>query len=784
MASESVTEKETNGDRRLHLNVAVSKLAEFVHRRGDIDSRLEEVTTSQEGILSQQGYQARRSIATPDYESEVVCSRTFETTGAKLTVLGRVDGIFASAEGSEVPVIEEIKTTRLDPSVNYASRSDVHLAQVKIYSAMLAQTRSFDSCVCRVTYIHPDTLASEHFDSEHQKEELNQFFEESATEFLHWHEATSNRVAERNTFAKKQSFPFPSFLEDQRKLAAQVFVSIRDSQHLLLSAPTGSGKSMTTLFPSVKAMGEEQLDRAVFLTARTTGQAAAVSTLATLSGSNPELTFASISAKDRICFTEDMPCSPDKCEYAAGHYDRVREATQVLLTKRMIVRETTETVARGFKVCPFELQLDAAEWADVVVGDYNYVFDPYVALARLHTAIFRQNALLIDEAHRLTDRVKDMLHVELSESLLAEALEEQLPADTKRRIATLVQEFNRVTSGLNENLVEIELDSNQPVFWKCVNQVFTDMSEPHKRILLQSDRLRALYFALFKLRTAREREDFLQYFWVAEQDRDCAVIKILCLDASFWIRERVTPYKSTVRFSGTLTPPAIYNASHGIEAKVAKGSFSTVAERLRVFVVPSISTYYRHRANTLSTLAGMIENLVLSSSSNWLIAFPSFAYLRQAAAEVSDSLDLRVQEPNMSLNAREEFLEWMNEPDRRAGFVVMGGVFAESIDYERNALAGVLVVGPGIPPRSLARERIKETADRGYELAYRQPAMARSVQAAGRVLRGAHDRGVVVLVDPRFTHEECAVYFPNHWQPQIVSENDLYDEVAKFLDDS
>ena len=766
----------------MEISIGVTELAAFVHRRGDIDDRAEDPTSAREGIDAQSKYQARIKLARTKYESEVRVKREYQHKSVTLHVTGRVDGVDLEDElhGSRL-LVEEIKTTRKNPNGIPSCNKTVHEAQVRLYAAMLDSRREVASIVTRLTYIHPDSGDSRSFERTEEAADLDEYFEATAQDYCDWVNDVLARLAERNENAATQSFPFETYNRNQLQLARHGFVSLRDETNLLIEAPTGTGKTMATAFPAVKAMGERELDRVVYSTARTTGQQAAIDAFSTLRKQNNNLVQVTVSAKERVCLTPGAACRPEECDYAKGHYDRVRGAVKQLLHKGIVNRTTIDAVAKSQKVCPFELSLDAAEWSDIVICDYNYVFDPLVQLKRLRSRLFNRVALLVDEAHRLTERVRDMLScefdLELIENAVSEAENSPIEAHL-RRIQRVLQDFLENTL---PSIGEAVVDEIDPDLIQAVDRMFGS-DDLRLRNTTDLDALDACLYEFVRFRTIANigEEDPQKFVWLLSRSRYERRVQFRCLLPNSWINRVVNEFHGSIRFSGTLSPGELFNEEHGLEGPIKNSSLSPDKSRLSVYVVSDLSTYYDERANTAPDLASLIENIRGVSTGNWLVAFPSFAYMDLVLDHITVADTSLVQRSRMNLEEREEFLNRLALDDNQLGFVVMGGVFTESIDIEQASLEGVIVVSPGIPPRSTERDRISALSDQGYEIAYRRPAMTRVVQAAGRVVRGEKDRGIVVLVDPRFTRSDFARYFPSHWQPEIIKAADLVTRIRIF----
>lgn len=753
------------------IQVSVGKLAQFVHRRGSIDNHLEESTSALEGIATQKRYQQDITNQSSNYRTEVRVAYPYEAEGIELTVSGRIDGVLAQpkADDGRLTVIEEIKTTRLMVDDKRQHIGSVDDAQIKLYAAIFCEIHDLDACISRLVYIHPDSFQYETIEERCDRRELQAWLDDTCLFYAKWLRRVRLRLDERNRLANKQAFPYPDFLNEQRETARRIYSQLRKQQHLLLSASTGTGKTITALYPLIKAMGENLIDRAIFTTAKQTGHQIALDTLAELAKKNNALTYIDITAKEKICFTEGMPCTSKGCEFADGYFDRIRDAIIALENKRHLDRSTIEYIARMHKVCPFELTLDAAEWADVVVCDYNYVFDPIVALQRLQTRLFTRNILLVDEAHQLSERTKDMLSCELPLAVVMNAHDDVPHAPIGELLESLVAYFERQEDSRPVTLEEFEIRSGIDEFWSIVFAIYDEMSSPQNVQILTTDACAALIFALFRFVQAHDRVNEEDYIWLYQRTPKLASIRLCATNPAQWIQDHLQEYVGSVRFSGSILPTALYNSAHGMELSPVIEVRSNSIPGLGVFVVPDISTYFRQRDASIKEICELLLDLQQSVTGNWLVAFPSYQYLTNCAEEVEDLPNFEVQYNDMSDDEREEFIDWINSGHQRIGLVVMGGVFAESVDYNSDALAGVVVISPGIPPRSLALEKTRKSSARGYEIAYTLTGMRRVIQSAGRVIRNKADRGIVVLVDPRFTRSDTQAFFPPHWAPQITS---------------
>ena len=755
-------------------SISVTDLAEFVHRKGDINHTLDGRVDPIEGLLTQQSYQSNVVSSNPHYEVEMNCRTEYSAHGVLLNVSGRIDGVMLNP----IPMVEEIKTSRLPPDRVFNRLGSVHQAQAKLYGAIFSKSKNLDKCEVRLTYVDPDSLRNHSISEVLPADALWDFFESTCDTYLEFLSDVLKRADSRNRVAMEQEFPFESVSENQLRVARRAYKSVRDKENMMLEAPTGTGKTVATLYPCVKAMGEDLIDRVIFATARTTGKRTAIDTMQALQEQNENLTTVALIAKERICFTPGATCAPDHCNYAKGHYDRVVQARRDLLSRKTIDQSDTELVARAHKVCPYELAMDAAEWADVVIGDYSYVFDPLISLNQLKSRHFRRVSLLVDEAHRLGERVVDMLSVSLKEKSLIEVVE----ARTSMAIENLVR---RLLTLLNNIALECLGDKPEAVVPDVPDELWRTAVDLQEELLnIDLDTTSSAPFeclsTMTRILNAKDRFSDEDYCWIVRYENELVTLSLQCLSPGSWIRSVVKEFRSSIRFSGTLSPPEVFAESHGLQGAFQRSLVEPDNERYGVMVVPDISTYWKDRPNSVQSLARVVRIARESHQSNWLVAFPSFEYMSMVYRRLEDDPAIRNQESEMSNEDRADFISWISTGSRRAALVTMGGVFTESVDFDSDALAGVIVVGPATPPSSLEREMVRESSELGYELAYRQPGLTRVVQSAGRVVRHSKDRGVILLIDPRFTHREFQSYFPTHWLPRVVRSNDLETELREF----
>ena len=749
--------------------IGVRELAANVHRRGDIHYRYEGVATAAEGIAAQRRAQRGRPES---YLREVPVAATVQEHGIALTVRGRIDGLDRAAG-----VIEEFKTTRADIDGLHGHIGALHWAQLKLYGALAGmESDAPPNWRLKLTYLSPDDPAQRCLEEQAEAGDLAQWLRDAAAAYASQLARHARRVAARNATLRALKFPYPHFRAGQRRLAAAVFRAMRDAGQLLAEAPTGSGKSAATLFGALQAMGHGHLDRLVFATARTTGQRAATDALAACA-LGKSLAVVTVTAKRRICFNPELPCDPALCQYAKGYYDRMPMARDELLAAGHVDRAAVEAAARRHVVCPFELSVDTAAWADVVVCDYNYVFDPVVRLMRLVGAPFKRAGLLVDEAHQLGERAREMLSVSLRATALQRAR-----ADAPPPLRKPLGAVGRALSQLRRDHAGGAVDAPKALL-RAVERLVVAGADVD---LERRPGLRDLLFECHRF--ARGGTWFTQedYGYLLHVDAREVEARMACLSPARHIAATLAEFHGAVRFSGTASPLALFQRLHGqVEGGQAMRSGGGIPpDALGVFVAADVSTHYRRRAETLPAVAHLIAAAARAAPGPYLAALPSFEYLEAVAGCLVDLAPgpIDVQQRGMSEVEKGDFIARLSSRGAaRIGLVTLGGVFAESVDFGGGALKGVVVVGPGLAPRSPERDLIARRfgAD-GFDAAYRLPAMTRVVQAAGRAVRGPADRGVVVLVDPRFAQAGYRAYFPSHWRPITAPARDLGAAIATF----
>jgi len=584
----------------------------------------------------------------------------------------------------------------------------------------------------------------------------------------------------RDESIQAMSFPFEKYRPGQRKLAGAVYQTISEGKNLFANAPTGIGKTISTAFPAVKAMGEGLLERLYYLTAKTTTRETAEESFQLMRGEGLEIKAVTLTAKSKICFQEETLCQPEYCEFADGYYDRINDAIQDILSREsLITRTVIEEYARKHTVCPFEFSLDLAYAADAVICDYNYIFDPRVSMKRLFEADKKKTALLIDESHNLVDRGREMFSAELVKKDFLEIKKsyKEVSIDLFEAAKEVNQQFLflKKQASAKGQLVVKELDEELITLLDA----FVSAAEKQLTSDTESMLMDAFFAAQNFIRIARLYDE--RHVTYIECAGNNVRVKMFCLDPSIFLKQFGKNFRAKIYFSATLMPFNYYQDMLGAEPEdySLKVPSPFPAENAEVWIQP-ISTRYRDRKRTLGPLSHTIAHAVQSHNGNFLVFFPSYAYMQDAYERFSvenPSIRAIVQERSMSEPDRDAFLASFQagNEDKLVGFAVLGGVFSEGVDLRGDRLNGVIVVGVGLPQfgleRNVIREYFQENGKGGYDYAYAFPGMTKVLQAGGRLIRSEEDHGIIILIDDRFLHQNYQAMLPEEWKDfSIINE--------------
>ncbi|CAH1228301.1 3'-5' exonuclease DinG [Paenibacillus allorhizoplanae] len=767
------------------VQISVRSLVEYVFSSGSIDTGFRSSKSLSDGTKAHQRLQKQYGESD---QREVYVSAEIAYEGLLFVIDGRCDGLLTGTDDGGALTVDEIKSTSGDIALIEENSYPVHWAQAMCYAYMIAHDRELNQMRVQMTYTQVDTEETRHFVREAAYEELERFVHEVIQSYYPYAQVKYDHEQRRNLSIKELQFPFPQYREGQRKLVGAVYKTIQDGHKLFAKAPTGIGKTMSTLFPSVKAMGEGVLQRFFYLTAKTITRTAAEEAFYLLQDKGLQLQVVTLTAKEKVCLKDEVKCTPTHCEFADGYYDRVNEAVLDLLRQETVMtRSVIETYARKHRVCPFEFSLDVAYAADAVICDYNYIFDPRVNLKRLFEEQKRKTTLLIDEAHNLVDRAREMYASELHKSVyltlqrefkgVSKELHDAAKAVNAYFIALRKQVGDRemmVESGLPESLL-VHVEAFIAIAEKELARSAGGTST--SAVLLD-----AYFGAQNFVRISKLYDE--RYVTLAVNDRNEVSVKLVCLDPSHLLRQMGKGYRAHVFFSATLSPLSYFmdmlGAGEDDYSVTVPSPFAK--EQLEVFVQP-LSTRYQDREHSRTQIARSIYELVTGREGNYLVFFPSYAYMSSVyeaftdlVGEAADTshLNILVQQAKMTEEEREHFLSAFQAGSEMTlvGFAVMGGIFSEGIDLVGDRLTGVVVVGVGLPQlgpeRNLIKDYMERTGKNGYDYAYVYPGMNKVQQAGGRLIRSETDHGMLLLIDDRYLQPRYQRLLPEEWRDYKV----------------
>ncbi len=807
------------------IKISVRELVEFILRSGDIDNRhhVSSENAMQEGSRIHRMIQKRMGA---DYQAEVTLRYTHPTEHYVLVIEGRADGIIDTPSKK---MVDEIKTTYRELA-HMKAPNFVHLAQAKCYAYIYALQKEIENIQVRMTYCHIETEEIRYFDQEYSFTELKLWFEEVLQEYLKWAEYQYQWKQERNASIRDLQFPFP-YREGQKELVTYVYQTIYHKRKLFLEAPTGVGKTISTVFPAIKAMERGMGDKLFYLTAKTITRTVADQTFQLLRERGLHFKSVILTAKEKICFMEQSECNPEYCPYAKGHFDRVNAAMyDLLLHEESFSREIIERYAHKHQVCPFEFCLDMSLYADAVIGDYNYLFDPHVYLKRFFAdGVTGNYVFLIDEAHNLLERGREMYSAILikEEFLQLRRSLQDWEDDGKKTVLyergfahRLIKQLEKCNKELlvlkrecEEYRIVESIDDFVQTLIRLQGTMESYLEENEETEVAVKEELLDLYFKICHFMDIYERIDDKYVKYTQLKENGDFLVKLFCVDPSTNLKECMQRGLSTVLFSATFLPIQYYKGLLGGDEKdyeVYANSVFDTDKRALLVAQDVTSKYTRRSEEEFYNIAKYIEEIVKKRHGNYMVFCPSYAFLQEVYEMYQENFadedtECIMQSDFMNEAEREEFLKKFEgnndldiensvgfdisyEEDRYLiGFCVLGGIFSEGIDLKNDSLIGVIIVGTGLPQVCYEREILKHYFDdnggNGFDYAYRYPGMNKVLQAAGRVIRTSEDIGVIALLDERFLQNAYIRLFPREWQSyQPVRISTIGKQIERFWD--
>ncbi len=812
--------KQTGTDPRI-IRISVRDLVEFVMRGGDIDNRR---LAGAEKEAMQAGNRIHRKIQRGkggSYHAEVVMKHTVDEGEFVISLEGRADGVIIEDDGV---TIDEIKGVYLDID-RLTEPVKVHLAQAMCYGYMYGADHGLSDITVQVTYCNLETENIRIFEQVYTFAELEEWFDGLIHEYVKWARYLYEHAISRDISLRGLEFPY-AYREGQKELAVSVYKAIARKRNLFIQAPTGVGKTLSVVYPGLKAMGEGLTEKIFYLTARTITRSVAEETFSILKDRGMHLKSVTITAKEKLCFLEKPSCNPDDCPYAKGHFDRVNDAVWDLLHREFgITRELILRYAEEYQVCPFEFCLDVSSWVDAVICDYNYVFDPDVRLKRYFSdGVEGEYLFLVDEAHNLVSRAREMYSAALVKEDVLQA--KRLLAGKSPKVCRYLERVNKLLLTMKRETEGYVVHEEINALAVLLNSLYGELENflDDNRQFEDRELVLDFYFELRSFLMVYDKLDEAYTIYSEILPDGQFMVKLFCMNPAGNLKECLEKGRSTIFFSATLLPVNYYKEllSGNLEDYAVYAESPFPRENRLLLVADDVSSRYtRRNKREFEKVADYIRAAVCGKKGNYMVFFPSYAYLnevmavweekeREAARTESGTAEIFLenadgktsckevrqwtepvtvvcQDSRMNEAQKEEFLRMFEEEreDSLAAFCVMGGVFSEGIDLKEERLIGAIVVGAGLPMVCTEQELLKAYFDRqekrGFDYAYQYPGMNKVQQAAGRVIRTMEDRGVILLLDDRFLRDEYQALFPREWRPfSVVNRKNVGQAIEEF----
>ena len=793
------------------IRISVRNLVEFILRNGDLESG--GTAGDKEAMLK--GSRLHRKIQKQmgsHYQAEVSLKKDTEYEDLILRVEGRADGIFTQ---NEKICIDEIKGVYKNLEL-LAEPVLVHRAQALCYAWIYLDDHGLEEIDVQMTYAHLDTEMIKRFRETMTREELESWYQRLLDSYHKWLSYQMKWREERNRSMEKLEFPF-IYRKGQKEMVAGIYHAISRKEQIFIQAPTGVGKTMSAVFPAVRSIGEGKAETLFYLTARTITRTVAQDAFEILRKNGLLFKTVTITAKEKLCFCEKPECNPETCPYAKGHYDRINDAVYELWTnEQSFDRETILRQAEKWQVCPFEMSLELSVWMDAVICDYNYVFDPHVYLKRFFAeGVQGQYIFLIDEAHNLVDRGREMYSASLvKEDFLAL---KKIVREYDGKMEHQLDKCSRELLPLKRECEDCRIVGSIEPFVQAVERLYETMEkylEEHDESPVREDVL-DFFFEISHFLLIYDGLDENYVIYTELEEDDSFMVKLFCVNPSVNLKECMQRARSTVLFSATLLPIQYYKSLLGGEKEdfevYAKSTFNPKKKAL--YIGSDVTSKYSRRSpKEYYNIAYYLREITRMRYGNYLIFFPSHSFL-QSVFEVyeenfldPETEECIIQEDIMSEEDREQFLSRfegnrnceledmihmdieVEEEKSLLGFCVMGGIFSEGIDLKNDSLIGAVIVGTGLPQVCNEREILKSYFDaagkNGFDYAYRYPGMNKVLQAAGRVIRTSEDVGIVALLDDRFLNGAYQQLFPREWEEyEVVTADRVARRVERFWDE-
>ncbi len=775
--------------------LSVGELCASALAGGDIDCRRSHSRSNERALKGTSIHKALRKSFGEDYHSEVELQNTSKLDGIYFYVKGRADGIVCH---NGQYTVDEIKTVG---EALFLSREldERHSAQLICYTYFLCRAKELDGANARLIYYNIDDGEIRYSEKYYTAEELRVRYTDILTRCLGRAKFIRERERERRLSAENVRFPYHSLRESQEEMVRECYRDIKHGNRLFCQAPTGIGKTISTLYPSLKCWGERVADKIFYLTSKSSICREAYSAAEKLNSAGARVYSCVLSSRESMCPNTaaklkggklSSNCNPEKCPYAAGYYDKYQKVISDMLSSSLrFDSQYIRNVAVKNKICPYELSLDLSELCDIIICDYNYVFSPTVYLKRYfddREARGEKYIFLLDEAHNLPDRARDMYSAWLSNKDFEAIVEVAEPSSSiTSACLSVIRHFEKLGSLCRDNM-KYDNEGNSAGYYitrelpEKMNEVLGEFAGKCDAWLKYNEdspiyfAVEELAFKVYEYRKICERFD-RKYLTFINKSCDTVSVLLYCLDPSGQLSEALQRAEASVLFSATLTPTDYFADILGGGKKSVSVSFRSPfpPENLCVVAMDKISTRYEDREKSYKKVTSAIAATVSAKAGHYMVFFPSYSYMNEVHKIFHAKyprVNTFVQKKNMSFSEREEFLNSFkdNSENLKIGFCVLGGSFSEGIDLPGRSLIGVIVVGVGLPgisdENNIIRDYYEEQNGSGYDYAYTYPGMNSVLQAVGRVIRTEEDTGIAVLIDDRYAEPKYKALFPDEWK--------------------
>ncbi len=770
-----------------NIKITAKEIVEFIYSGGDLTSEFKSNKRAMQGIEAHTFLQSQYN---DESEKEVKVETLYETKEYSFYITGRMDGLLREDDRL---IIEEIKSTLTDLNLMEINTRPEHLAQAKMYAYMYMTKEELKSISVRLTYVTVNEFITKSFTKRYNYSQLKRFFEKTIEEYTSWLEIFDKHQKNKLKSLEGLKFPFDDYREGQYKFMGAVYQTLIKEDILYSIAPTGIGKTIASLFSSLKAIKNEK-DKVFYLTAKNAGKKIVVDTVNLLKENGLVCKTVVVNSKESMCLMDKVDCDPDICPYAKGFFDRLNEAlNDIFVHQDVYEMDLIKQYGEYHTICPHEFSLSISNYSDIIICDYNYAFDPRTHLIRYFDEDYYNPILLIDEAHNMIDRSRSMYSSFLSKSTLFE-----LRKSTNKVKPTCKTQINKLIKYIDEFVENNDIIKSQFYFQDELDEELIKLIErivnKLDQILVENKKFQKRDKVLdgyFELTQFLRISDYYSssYKYLVESMNDDIVISQRCLDASKYILDVIDRRaKGSVFFSATLEPIDYYVKliTNG-EGKSIQIPSPFKQEHLGLFVDDSTSTRYRDRERSIDNIIDTIYAMMEAKIGNYIVFFPSYQYLNSVLEHFeSEEYKVLIQSRNMSFKARKEMLNAFDSVDEssKIGFFVLGGSFSEGIDYIGDKLSGVLIVGVALPQfnkyNEILRNYFDEEFDEGFDYAYTYPGMNKVIQAVGRVIRTEQDIGVGVLFDDRYSHRKYKSLFPKNWTHAKTIKKNTY--LQSYLD--